>query len=397
MIFCRKNSNAVFLIIVLFFLIAGCSYNGKNGIKTTVRGSFPSFKGKSVSISEFDINSATPLDTVKIDNDGNFKFKITRHEAGFYLLKVDNRNFLTLVLDKEKKVKVFSGGNNLKKEYSVEGSPDSELYRDFEMFLEVNRAKVDSLSRTYNDAQRSPAFRTIQLDLDNRYQEIFSQQRQYSINFLENHCSSLASLLVINRRFGERKIIDDETDAKYYLMVDSCLSPLYPGNKHLTEHKRKLELFSEQRKMQAATEKRLAPGNKAPDFAMQGADGKEIRLSSLQGKPVIVYLWASWDKDSRKSNTMIKDIVEKAGKEKLRVYAIGLESYKEVWEEAIKADGLKDWTNVTDLLNVSSSAKTMFNVPDKFPYFILLDAGMVIRYRGTMFDDLSAEINKLIQ
>jgi thiol-disulfide isomerase/thioredoxin len=235
------------------------------------------------------------------------------------------------------------------------------------------------------------------MGLDRRYQEIFSQQRQYSISFLENHCSSLASLLVINRRFGEKKIITEESDFNYYLMIDSCLSPVYPGNKHIAEHKRKIEAFSQERKTHDMTEKRLAVGNKVPDIGLQDPSGKNIQLHSLQGKPVIIYFWASWDKESRKSNKILLDLVGKAGKSKPVVYAIGLESYKEVWEDAIKIDGLNDWINVTDYLNMSSSAKTMFNIPDKLPYFILLNNQMMIRYRGNNFDELSSEIARVMQ
>jgi hypothetical protein len=389
-----KFINAFIILFVFIFLFSNCTDSGTKGTRTTVSGSFPAFKGKSLTISEFDINSAIPIDTVKIGDDGSFKFKFNRQHAGFYLLKIDNRNFLTLVLDKEKKVKVFSDGDNLKKGYTVEGSVDSELYRDFEINLEINRGKVDSLSKTYKDSQRSNAFRSIQMSLDKRYQEIFASQRENSMLFLDEHCSSLASLLVINRRFGEKKIIDEENDFAYFLKLDSCLSLKYPDNKHLAEHKRKLDRINEQRRHIEMTEKRLAPGNKVPDIGLQDPSGKEIQLYSLQGKPVILYFWASWDKESRKSNKIIKDMVEKKGRDKPYVYAVGLESYKEVWSEAIKTDGLQDWKNVTDLLNIHSSAKTLFNVPDKFPYFILLDKELIIRYKGANFDDLAAEIEK---
>jgi thiol-disulfide isomerase/thioredoxin len=389
-----KFINAFIILFVFIFLFSNCTDSGTKGTRTTVSGSFPAFKGKSLTISEFDINSAIPIDTVKIGDDGSFKFKFNRQHAGFYLLKIDNRNFLTLVLDKEKKVKVFSDGDNLKKGYTVEGSVDSELYRDFEINLEINRGKVDSLSKTYKDSQRSNAFRSIQMSLDKRYQEIFASQRENSMLFLDEHCSSLASLLVINRRFGEKKIIDEENDFAYFLKLDSCLSLKYPDNKHLAEHKRKLDRINEQRRHIEMTEKRLAPGNKVPDIGLQDPSGKEIQLYSLQGKPVILYFWASWDKESRKSNKIIKDMVEKKGRDKPNVYAIGLESYKEVWAEAIKTDGLQDWKNVTDLLNIHSSAKTLFNIPDKFPYFILLDKELIIRYRGNNFDELAAEIEK---
>jgi len=39
------------------------------------------------------------------------------------------------------------------------------------------------------------------------------------------------------------------------------------------------------------TERRLAPGAKAPDFTLPDADGKPMSLSSLRGKQVIVYFY----------------------------------------------------------------------------------------------------------
>jgi cytochrome c biogenesis protein CcmG, thiol:disulfide interchange protein DsbE len=32
----------------------------------------------------------------------------------------------------------------------------------------------------------------------------------------------------------------------------------------------------------------------APDFALQNADGKTVRLSELRGEPVVINVWASW-------------------------------------------------------------------------------------------------------
>jgi hypothetical protein len=395
--FRTKNIILLSITIVLAFIASSCTNHAPGVIKTTIKGSFPAFKGKSVSISAFDINSSTPIDTVKISDDGSFKFNIKRNGPGFYLVKVDNKNYLTLILDKEKKVEVASEGNSLRKGYTVKGSPDSELYRDFEMFLEVNRNKVDSLSRTYNDFQRSSSFKTIKNRLDEKYMEIFENQRQYSINFIENHCSSLASLLVINRRFGERKILDDEADYTYFVMIDSCLSAIYPDNKQLAEHKHKLETINEHRKILDMTEKRLAAGNKIPDISLKNPEDKDIHLYSFQGKPVVLYFWASWDKNSRNANKVLKAIVDKAGKNKLSVFAVGMESYKDMWKEAIKADGLESWIHGTEYLNVSSSAKTLFNLPDRFPYFILLDKELKIIYRGESFDLLSAEIGKVLQ
>ena len=35
----------------------------------------------------------------------------------------------------------------------------------------------------------------------------------------------------------------------------------------------------------------LKVGDKAPDFKLQAADGKEITLASLRGKPVVLYFF----------------------------------------------------------------------------------------------------------
>jgi hypothetical protein len=393
----RKFFILYVLSSLFIFLISSCSQNNSNGIRTKITGSFPAFKGKSVTLSEIEINKATALDTTKISDDGSFSFRFRRPGPGFYLVKVDNKNYVTLILDQEKRVEISSDLSNLRKDYIVEGSPDSELYRDYEMILEANRQKVDSLTRTYNDYQRSAGFQSKKLELDKSYQEIFNSQRQYSIRFLENHCGSLASLLVINRRFGERKILTEKDDFKYFTLIDSCLSIKYPDNKQLAEHKKRIETAREQQQQFEMMEKRIAVGQKAPDISLQNPSGKTVSLYSLSGKPIILYFWASWDQPSRKANKVIKQILDQQLRVKPAVYAIGLETYKESWEDAIRMDELEKWINVTDYLNIYSSAKSLFNIPDDLPYFIVLDKSMMIRYKGNDFNALASEINHLGQ
>lgn len=376
------------LLVIMVVLLTDCNNNGQNGLKTTIHGSFPNLAGKTVTLSEFDVNSAIPVDTAKIDKDGGFRFRFRRMAAGFFLVKIDNKNFITLVLDKEKDIEVFSDQPNIRKNYTVKGSPDSELFRDFEMFTEINRAKVDSLSRTFDNNQRLPSFRQVKPELDKKYQSIFDQQRQYAMRFIENHCASLASVLVLNKRFGERKILAEDNDYPWFIMADSCLAPLYPDNKHIIELNKRVALIKQTRKIIDKTEEMLSIGKTIPDISLKDRAGNEVSLYSLEGRPVILYFWASWDPASRKGNKLISEIAAGA-REKPAVYAIALETYKELWDDAIKADGLQKWINVTDLLNIHSSAKTMFNIPDELPYFFYLDKDLIIRYKGSNYDDLA--------
>jgi hypothetical protein len=173
---CSRAPFSLYLITILFLVITGCGSNN-DGFRTVIKGEFPDFAGKMVTLSEIDIYQAIPVDTTNIKSDGSFRFSFNRTEAGFYLIKVDNRNYLTLVLDQENRIDVYSGGKELRPHYRVEGSPDSELYRQFELFHENNRKKIDSLSMVFKNYQRSSRFLAMKMELDENYIAIFDSQR----------------------------------------------------------------------------------------------------------------------------------------------------------------------------------------------------------------------------
>jgi len=383
-----KNIFGFAFLVLSFILMSGCSDGDRGSVKTSINGLFSAFPGKMVVLSEFDINSAIPLDTTRTDENGNFSFRFKRKGPGFFLIKVDNKNYVILSLEKEKVVKIESEDENLKKNYTVSGSPESEALREFEITLEINRSKVDSLTRSYRNNQRSASFSSLKSNLDQSYNEIFEIQRRNSIEFIRNHCQSLVSLLVINKRFGERKIVSEEADFEIYQMLDSCLSSRYPENKFVKELAKQVSLFSDARRVSEMTEKRLDIGKKIPDISLQDPSGRDISLYSFSGRPVLLYFWASWDKASRNTNAKIKALTEKNGRKRASVFAIGFESSRNDWQDAIDSDGLQSWTHVSDLNNIHSSARSLYNVPENLPYFILLDKDMLILFKGNDFSEL---------
>jgi hypothetical protein len=390
-----KFINCFVLTLIFFVLISACNNNTQGGKTTRVSGKFPAFAGKMVSLSEIDIDKAIPVDTTKISGNGRFSFKFKRPGPGFYLIKVDNRNYLTLIMDEETSVEVSSDNSELRKGYTLTGSEDSEIYRQFEMFLETNRSKVDSLSREYGEYQRSSGFQSLKMELDENYRNIFDEQHEYSVAFLENHCNSLASLLVINRRFGQRKIMDEITEPQYFINADSCLFLKYPANKHLVAFHKKVEQIKQRQRIEDLSEAKLAIGKKSPEISLLNSSGNQVSLHSLHGSPVIITFWASTDKAGREANKQIKDIMNRLKVPGIKVYAIGLENYKEMWENAIQADGISGWINVTDFLGFRSSATSLFNIPSKLPFFILLDKNLIIVYRGSNIPELEMKLSGL--
>ena len=54
---------------------------------------------------------------------------------------------------------------------------------------------------------------------------------------------------------------------------------------------------------------------KAPDFTVYDADGKEVTLSSLQGKPVVLNFWASWCGPCKSEMPDFQKVYEELGRE----------------------------------------------------------------------------------
>src|SRR5262249_34323577 len=73
------------------------------------------------------------------------------------------------------------------------------------------------------------------------------------------------------------------------------------------------------------------PGAVPPSFALERlADGKTVALSSLQGRPVLVYFWATWCPHcSRELPSTIEQVHREFGPRGLAVLAVNMEESRE--------------------------------------------------------------------
>ena len=70
-------------------------------------------------------------------------------------------------------------------------------------------------------------------------------------------------------------------------------------------------------------------GRVAPDFVLEGLDGSQVRLSDLQGHPLLVNFWASWCIPCREETPGLIQAYEQNRKDGLLVVGINLQEAPE--------------------------------------------------------------------
>jgi thiol-disulfide isomerase/thioredoxin len=144
-------------------------------------------------------------------------------------------------------------------------------------------------------------------------------------------------------------------------------------------------------------------GDKAPEIIQAGVDGKTIKLSSLKNKIVLIDFWASWCRPCRMENPNVvrayndfKDKKFKGGKKGFAIFSVSLDQNAVAWKDAITQDGLT-WTEHTSDLKGWNNAVAQTYKISTIPNNYLIDGKGVIIAKNLRGENLTAELNKLLQ
>ena len=297
-----------------------------------------------------------PLDTLTANSKGEVEANVMLEQPAFYVLHPLNlacTDIHVLLLPKEKAqmtVKLLNM-NNMFRVVSTKGSKNLETYKEF------NNALTDSLQTIIdisNEFQLASTTDERKMALSDHYASIMTQQSMRIRNTLSKHKDCLISAFLVTY-FDQ----DFVTYAALYEEIRDALKPKYPESTFVQHIDQKI-----------ATS--LGPGMMAPEIAMNGVDGKELKLSSLRGKVVMIDFWASWCGPCRRENPNVVALYKKYHDAGFEIYSVSMDRKREDWVGAIEKDGLIWPNHVSDLRGWTSSGGASYGITS-IPATVLVD------------------------
>jgi thiol-disulfide isomerase/thioredoxin len=115
----------------------------------------------------------------------------------------------------------------------------------------------------------------------------------------------------------------------------------------------------------------LRVGEAVPEIELPNTKDSLTKLSSLQGKVVLIDFWASWCAPCRAANPFVQKLYSKYKDKGFEVFAVSLDTKNKEWLKAIKQDKLK-YIQVIDNSGWRSKVAEKYFV-DQLPTNFLID------------------------
>lgn len=344
-----------FLLILSIAIITGCT--SKDTVVVSVKVTSPSKDVLTLSRTEF--NKTIKLDSVKISAGESVKrFKLKQgDEPEFYAFSTKNGKAITILASKGERINVTVDLNKVL-DYQVSGSEGSKKVQWLTKTFSKSKSKVDELTKKYLNAESNSEREAINKEFEmerNRLKEELSK-------FIWENPMSKASIMALYQKYNDNLYVFDSSDDLLLIkMVASAWKVIYPESnytKGMLDDIKSIERAIANAKFQSLIQNVEMP---IPDLNIPDKNGKNISLSSLKGKVILLDFFTSENTSSLLDNREMIEIYKKFKSKGFEVYQISFDPTREGWLNYVDNANLP-WICVREEDPANSNAAIFYNV-----------------------------------
>ena len=378
----------IFWLFAILLIVSGC----KKENHFTIKGKISHAGGDTIYLDELQVSTSKPVAKVKIGEEGEFELEGKTSIPTFYLLRLSNDNFITLLVDSVDQVFIEADAANFSKEYNIKGSLGSVQVKELNETLNRTEYRLDSLRSLITLSKNNPDYDRLLLQWNYEAEKLIIDQDKYSVDFVMKNPFSMASVYALYQKYKDGSYVIK--DFQTMRTAASALNAIYPQSAMVKALYDNAVQLLRQQKVSQMQQMISESGINSPDIELPDANNQKITLSSLRGKVVLVHFWAAEDAGSRVLNPLLVDAYEKYHSKGFEIYQVNLGTSRTEWLNAIKEDQLT-WINVGDL-NGSVKARMSYNV-QTIPSNYLLDKDGSIVSKNLSGPNLDNALAKLLK
>lgn len=328
----------ILFTLVLALALFACSNNStENGqeVNFHVHGRIAGAANQTVKIVGNSSSGAIEVATTTTDADGNYAIDGNVPGFGIYTMVVGaDQNAIIMPLDKQDDVTVNGKIADFAINPEISGTTWAKPMMGYMKKMNAfASAQMTELPKIKDQAEQLK-----------KYSELRKPVDQYVAEQINKDPSNPANIIFVSLLFPTKELgFNVWQDSHLDLMkkVEKAYITKYsdsPYTRMLSEQIVQVEAaYTSHLKYQSGT---MA----APEISVKSPQGKDLRLSALKGKVVLIDFWASWCAPCRQENPNVVRIYKELRSKGFEVFSVSLDQDPNAWKAAIEKDGLI-WPN----------------------------------------------------
>ena len=182
-------------------------------------------KGEYIFLDELKSNELKTADSMKVSENGTFDFRKEIKSPSFYLIKINEKDFLTMLIAPGEKIIVNAYHDSLNYPISISGSKGTESMAEYNNALRKTINKLSGLNKIYSQNVDNPNLHAVMDSLDNLAQNYLNEINSYTKTYIDNNITSLVSLVALYQQVAPKVYVLNPTKDKNILLrlIHPCL------------------------------------------------------------------------------------------------------------------------------------------------------------------------------